>query len=103
MSTDTLEDIKIDEKIEKKAGDPAKYKVIMLNDDVTPMEWVVGLLTTVFKHSSQTAHDIMLTIHTEGSAVVGIYTHEVAEQKLVEAIAASREQGFPLQLRAEKE
>ena len=103
MSTDILEDVKIDEKIEKKANDPKKYKVIMLNDDVTPMEWVIGLLTAVFKHSSETARDIMLAIHNEGSSVVGIYTHEVAEQKSLEAVGASREQGFPLQLRVEKE
>lgn len=101
MSVDV--EIIIDEKIEKKIEEPKKVKVIMQNDDKTPQEWVVSLLTEIFKHSQKTAENIMLTIHNEGSGVVGIYTYEIAEHKSNEAITASREQGFPLNIRLEEE
>ena len=96
-------EITIDEKIEQVIIEPEKYKVIMLNDNQTPMEWVIEILIRVFKHSDKTAQDIMLSIHNTGSAVVGIYTYEIAEQRAVEATTASRENGFPLQLKVEKE
>ena len=101
MSVDI--DVKIDEKIKIKIDEPSQYKVIMLNDDTTPMEWVVDVLKTVFNHSQQTAEKITLQIHTDGSAVVGIYTYEIAEQKAVETINASRERGFPLQVSLDEE
>jgi ATP-dependent Clp protease adaptor protein ClpS len=75
----------------------------MLNDDTTPMEWVIDLMKMIFNHSQETAEQLTLTIHNEGSAVVGIYTYEIAEQKSVESTNASREHGFPLQLRLDKE
>jgi ATP-dependent Clp protease adaptor protein ClpS len=103
MSTQTLDDVKIDERIKNLDNEPSKYKVVFLNDDKTPMEWVIGLLVQIFKHTDQTARDLTLTIHNEGSAVVGIYTYEIAEQKAVEATNISREQGFPLQIRLDKE
>ena len=101
MSVDT--DIKIDEKIKQKIITPKKYKVILLNDDATPMDWVVAILEQIFKHSPATAKEIMLAVHETGSAVCGIYTYEVAEQKSVEAVTASRDNGFPLQFRLEQE
>ena len=96
-------EITIDEKIEQVIIEPAKYKVIMLNDNQTPMEFVIEILKSIFKHSDKTAQDIMLSIHNTGSAVVGIYTYEIAEQRAVEATAFSRDNGFPLQLKVEKE
>jgi len=96
-------EITIDEKIEQVIIEPEKYKVIMLNDNQTPMEWVIEILIRIFKHSDKTAQDIMLSIHNTGSAVVGIYTYEIAEQRAVEATTASRDNGFPLQLKVEKE
>ena len=103
MSTEYVEDVKIDEKIQMKVEEPSKYKVIMLNDDTTTMEWVIDLMKMIFNHSQETAEQLTLTIHNEGSAVVGIYTYEIAEQKSVESTNASREHGFPLQLRLDKE
>ena len=100
---DILEDINIDEKIEKKLEEPKKYKVVMLNDDQTPMEWVIDVLKTIFKHSQETANKITLQIHDEGAGVVGVYTFEIAEQKTNETIIASREHGFPLAIKMEKE
>lgn len=96
-------DVEIDEKIKQTVKEPGKYKVVMLNDDKTPMDWVVDILQTIFKHSETVAKEITLKIHNEGSGVAGIYTYEVAEQKAVEATYASRDSGFPLQLRVDKE
>ena len=101
MSTDT--DIVIDEKIKQTVKEPSLYNVIMLNDDTTPMEWVIGILKEVFRHSSADAEYLTMTIHNEDSAVVGTYKYEIAEQKSVEAVNASRNQGFPLQLKIEEE
>ena len=103
MMTETVNDVKIDEKITHKIGLTPNYKVIVLNDDATPMDWVISILVQVFKHSEETAKKLTLTIHTEGSAVAGIYTFEVAEQKSIEAVNLSREHGFPLSFRLEQE
>ena len=101
MSTDT--DIVIDEKIKKTVKEPGKYHVIMLNDDQTPMEWVVSVLMDIFKHSRENAENLTLTIHNEESAVVGTYSYEIAEQKSVEAVTLSRNNGFPLRVNVEEE
>lgn len=105
MSNDTelFEEIKIDEKIKKEAKEPGKYKVIMLNDETTPMEWVIDILKVIFNHSQETAEKLTLQIHSEGSGIAGIYTYEIAEQKAVETVNASREKGFPLQVRIDSE
>lgn len=99
--TDT--DISIDEKIKKTTKLPSKYKVVFLNDDKTPMEWVIKVLMELFKHSSSAAEQITMTIHHEGSGVVGVYSHEVAEQKMEETVTASRNYGFPLQVTIEED
>jgi len=99
MSTEVV----IDEKIKHTIQEPLRYKVVLLNDDQTPMEWVIDILTTIFKHSESTAKELTLTIHNEGSGIAGIYTYEIAEQKSVEAVSASRERGFPLQIKVDEE
>lgn len=102
MSSTDLE-VKIDEKIKQVIIEPKRYKVIFLNDDKTPIEFVIELLVTLFKHTEVTAKDITLAVHHEGSAVVGVYSYEIAEQKTIEATALSRQNGFPLQIRVEQE
>lgn len=99
----TLADIKIDEKIKKEIAEPSKYKVIFLNDESTPIEWVIDILRTIFKHTQGTAEQITLAIHNEGSGIAGVYTYEIAEQKVIEATTVTRNQGFPLQIKMEKE
>lgn len=94
--------VDIDEKIEQVITTPDQYKVIMLNDDHTPMDFVIEILTGIFKHSSEIARDLTMQIHKEGSAICGVYTFELAEQKSIEATTLSRNAGFPLQLRIEK-
>ena len=101
IATDT--EVKLDEKIEKIIQDPGKYHVIFLNDNQTPMEFVVEMLTNIFKHSNDTAQKITLDIHENGSGIAGTFTFEIAEQKSIEATKLSRENGFPLQIAIEKE
>ena len=92
MSTD----LKIDEKITVSLQPPKLWKVVLLNDDKTPMEFVIEVLTGIFKHAQDRAKDITLEIHNTGSAVAGVYTHEIAEQKGIDSTQAARQNGFPL-------
>jgi len=91
------------EKTKLDIEEPGFYKVIFLNDEVTPMEFVVDLLQKIFKHDLETSQQIMLTVHTEGSAVAGVYSYEIAEQKGVESTVLARNNGFPLQVKVEKQ
>jgi ATP-dependent Clp protease adaptor protein ClpS len=99
MSTD----IQIEEKIKITVSEPKRWKVILLNDDSTPMEFVTSILIDIFKHTVDTARDIMLQIHETGSGIAGIYSFEIAEVKAVEATNISRANGFPLQIKLEEE
>ena len=90
-------------KIKEVVKEPGKYKVIFANENATPMDFVVELLVDIFRHSAKTAQEITMTIHEKGSAVVGVYVYEIAEQKAVECTKISREHGFPLQVAIEKE
>ena len=96
-------DVEIDEKIKIKVTEPNMYKVIFLNDNATPMDFVIEILTGIFRHSPDTARDITMEIHEQGSSVVGIYNFEIEEQKAVEATTLSRSHGFPLQIKVEQE
>jgi ATP-dependent Clp protease adaptor protein ClpS len=98
-----IADVKLDEKIKQKIQEPVRWKVLFLNDDHTPMEFVIELMTLIFKHTQDTARDLTLKIHTEGSAVVGVYSFEIAEVKAVEATNLARSNGFPLQIKLEEE
>jgi ATP-dependent Clp protease adaptor protein ClpS len=82
---------------------PKLWKVIFLNDDQTPMDFVMGLLTSIFKHNENSARDLTMEIHNEGSAVAGVYSHEIAEQRGLEATHLSRLNGFPLQINLEED
>ncbi len=97
----TKTDVVIDEKVQQIVLEPEPVKVIMLNDDITPVDFVVELLIKIFKHTNESAKEITLKIHTEGSSVVGSYSYEIAEQKTKEAIEESRSRGYPLQVRME--
>jgi len=103
MSEETITEIKLDEKLEQDIQPPKKYKVILLNDDRTPIEWVVGILIEIFKHYNRTAKELTMSIHNDGSGVAGIYSFEVAESKTNETITASRNAGFPLRVKLEEE
>ena len=96
-------DVQIDEKIKQKVQEPKRWKVIFLNDDTTPMDFVVGVLTEIVKHTQETAKEITLEIHNTGSGIAGVYSFEIAEVKAVEATQLARANGFPLQIKMEEE
>ncbi len=75
---------------------PPMYKVILLNDDYTPMEFVVQVLELFFVMSREKATQIMLHVHTRGRGVCGIYTHEIAETKVAQVNEFSRQHQHPL-------
>ena len=79
------------------ANPPPMYSVWLLNDDYTPMEFVVGVLQKFFNKTSDEAEFIMLTVHTAGRAVCGEYPRDVAETKVARVTRFSREHGHPLQ------
>ena len=81
---------------------PPLYKVILINDDYTPMEFVVHILESFFALDRETSTRIMLEVHTRGRGVCGIYTHEIAETKVEQVNNYSRENNHPLLCTMEK-
>ena len=96
-------DIKIDEKIKEKIAPPANWKVILLNDDLTPFDFVISLLIEIFKHNVDTAKNITRQVHENGSGIAGVYSFEIAEIKAVESTNLARKNGFPLQIKLEED
>jgi ATP-dependent Clp protease adaptor protein ClpS len=90
-------------KTRKDTKEPPMFKVVLLNDDYTTMEFVVEILVYVFKRTPEDATRIMLQVHREGRGLCGVYTHEVAETKIDTVQDAARENGYPLQCTMEKE
>jgi len=82
---------------------PSMYKVIMLNDDYTPMDFVVELLTRFFQHNEDSANRIMLSIHQTGVGICGIYAKDIAESKVLQVESYCRQHGHPLCCSTEKE
>jgi ATP-dependent Clp protease adaptor protein ClpS len=97
----------IEEEVSSETGidvkEPPLYKVLLLNDDYTTMEFVVEVLMYVFNKSSQEATRIMLNVHRRGVGVCGLYPYEVAETKVDTVDALAREKGFPLKCTMERE
>jgi ATP-dependent Clp protease adaptor protein ClpS len=81
---------------------PSNYKVLMLNDDYTPMEFVVLVLQQFFSMSIEDATRVMLQVHQQGVAVCGVFTYEVAETKVTQVVDFARENQHPLQCTLEK-
>ena len=81
----------------QKTEPPRMYQVVLLNDDYTPMEFVVMVLQEYFKHDLETATQIMLKIHHDGRGVCGVYSKDVAATKVELVLAAARRGGHPLQ------
>jgi ATP-dependent Clp protease adaptor protein ClpS len=84
-------------------NNPGKYRVLLINDDSTPMDFVIALLIGVFKHTEASATAVMLEVHNKGKGTAGIYSHEVAEQKGIESTLLARQHGWPLQIQVEPE
>lgn len=81
---------------------PSMYKVILLNDDYTPMEFVVDVIQRFFHKNREQATQIMLKVHTEGSGVCGVYPHDIAETKVNQVVGYAREHQHPLQCAMEE-
>jgi len=90
-------------KARPKTRKPAMYKVLMLNDDYTPMEFVVHVLERFFQKNREEATRIMLHVHRRGVGVCGVYTYEVAETKVTQVMDLARQNQHPLQCTIEKE
>jgi ATP-dependent Clp protease adaptor protein ClpS len=79
-----------------KVAEPPLFKVILLNDDYTTMDFVVGILEEVFHKSPAEAHRIMMQVHTQGKGLCGMYPHELAETKVETVHDLAQQHGFPL-------
>ncbi len=89
--------------VKPKTKRPPLYKVMILNDDFTPMEFVVMVLERFFGMSHAQAFELMLTVHKKGVAVVGVYSHEIAETKVAQVMDFAQRHQHPLQCTMEKE
>jgi ATP-dependent Clp protease adaptor protein ClpS len=87
----------------RKVARPPRYKVLLFNDDYTPMEFVVQLLEKIFDKGPSEANAIMLAIHRGGIGVAGVYVLEVAETKVAMVHSAAEQRGYPLRAGVEKE
>lgn len=90
-------------KTRPKTKKPSLYRVLLLNDDYTPMEFVVHVLEKYFSKSREDATRIMLHVHHKGAGICGVFTYEVAETKVTQVTDFARQHGHPLQCTMEKE
>jgi ATP-dependent Clp protease adaptor protein ClpS len=90
-------------KTKPKTRKPSMYKVLMLNDDYTPMEFVVHVLERFFSKNREEAHTIMMHVHRRGVGICGVFTYEVAETKVTQVMDFARQHQHPLQCTLEKE
>ena len=97
-NNDSLIKTQTKEKLKK----PSLYKVLILNDDYTPMEFVVYLLKSFFNKSNEEATKIMLHVHQNGIGVCGVFSYEIAETKVIQVLDTSRKNNHPLQCTMEK-
>lgn len=83
--------------------EPKKFKVLLLNDDYSTMDFVIDVLVKVFRKTVDESSQIMLNIHNNGREVCGVYTHEIASTKVTQVKTMAREKGFPLKAVMEEE
>ena len=83
--------------------EPKKFKVLLLNDDYSTMDFVIDVLVKVFRKSIEESSQIMMNIHNKGKGVCGVYTHEIAATKVSQVKSMAREKGFPLKAIMEEE
>jgi ATP-dependent Clp protease adaptor protein ClpS len=92
----------VKERIEPTKEEPPQYKVVLLNDDYTTMEFVVQVLESVFQKSPAEAYRIMMAVHLQGRGIAGVYPWEVAETKVEVVASLAREAGYPLRAMTEE-
>jgi ATP-dependent Clp protease adaptor protein ClpS len=103
MSDDGIDVLKPETVARPKVEQPRMYKVVLLNDDFTPREFVVHVLKAVFRTTEDQAYRIMMTAHQKGACVVATFTRDVAESKASEANDMGRRKGYPLTFSTEPE
>ena len=104
MSGDSSKtDNAVKERVQTHKQEPTRFKVILLNDDYTTMEFVVRVLETVFQKSPAEAFRIMMQVHVQGSGLAGVYPWEVAETKVETVTSMARHSEFPLRATIEEE
>ena len=96
-------DSAVKERVQEKKQEPTQYKVVLLNDDYTTMEFVVLVLEQVFQKSPAEAFRIMMHVHTNGRGLAGVYPWEIAEAKAEKTVSMARESGFPLKAITEQD
>ncbi len=92
----SIEKEKLRETVRKKVEPPPMYKVLLNNDDYTPMDFVVEVLMQFFNMDTEKANQLMLTVHYQGKAICGVYTAEVAETKVMQVNQYARKHQHPL-------
>ena len=80
----------------QRLASPNKYMVIFLNDNVTPMEYVIQVLLAFYGKTTEEANDITVEVHEKGRSIAGMYSYEVAEQKCIETVTDARKHSYPL-------
>jgi len=90
-------DSAVKERVESKRQDPTLYAVVLLNDDYTPMQFVVDVLETLFQKTPSEAYRVMMQVHLNGRGIAGVYPYEVAETKVEALQSLAHEAGHPLQ------
>jgi ATP-dependent Clp protease adaptor protein ClpS len=90
------------EKTKPIVKEPEQFRVDLLNDDYTPMDFVVQVLESIFQKKPVEAFRIMMHVHTRGRGTAGVYPHEIAETKIVTVVELARDSGYPLQAVMEK-
>lgn len=96
-------DVRLRPKTRIKTQRPRLHKVILLNDDYTPREFVVLVLKAEFRMNESQAHRVMITAHQRGACVVAVFAKDIAESKATRAVEAARAQGYPLMFTTEPE
>lgn len=99
MSQETQGELDVIQKTET----PKRYKVILLNDDFTPMNFVTFVLQRYFNKTSEEAEQIMLAVHNQGSGIAGVYSREIAEMKVHQVNSVAKEHEYPLKTIMEAE
>ncbi len=102
MSTPKTNNPDLDLDVDSETQEPKLYKVLLLNDDYTPMDFVTFVLKKFFSKNETEAHQIMLDVHTKGAGVAGVYSFEVAETKVVQVNQFSKNSQYPLKTTLEE-
>ena len=90
------------EKERIKIKKPSKFKVIMYNDDFTSMDFVIYILIKIFNKNNEEAFNLMMSVHKGGSAVVGIYSYDIAKTKVEKSLSLAKDEGYPFRIKVEE-